>query len=182
MIWGIEMGGFPSACMAAFQLDPSHKPSTRLSTISPTIPATIPPKIQRATLIFPILPPWGMAQYTERPISCATKICPVSEPLFKRNGDAVAHLLADGLQDLAFYRQLVPSIAQRHKGTAKGNAVNLAARLDQPARPEKRHRLGPEDMRPATPGGTFLQLRGEGFVEHAAYARERVPVTFRYSL
>jgi hypothetical protein len=39
----------------------------------------------------------------------------IKNAFLKHDGDPVAHPLANGLQDLALHRQLVPPITQRHE-------------------------------------------------------------------
>src|ERR1700691_1469257 len=95
-IWVEVIAGWPSLVIAAFQRGASSTPSTRVPTRSPIMPAITPQRIQRAALIFPILPPFllgGCGSIAMHQILCNEKLWAVEGWAEERQGRYAAGLL-----------------------------------------------------------------------------------------
>jgi hypothetical protein len=70
--------------------------------------------------------------------------------------NAVACLLPNGLANLGSHWQLMPAVAQGHKGASEWMTINLAPDLNQTASTKELHRVTPDYITPSALLGALL--------------------------
>lgn len=93
------------------------------------------------------------------------------QPLCQLDGDGVARLLADGIEQVGLDRQLVGAVAESHEGTLEGYAIGGRPHLHQAPCSEEICGTGPDHIGPAALRGALLNRGIEGFVEWSLHRR-----------